>query len=92
MPVPSTIIGFRLTSVGTSYSLVRFDTAFIIGTGPMAYLTDWRMQRALQMLDDGRCSVQQVAARTGYRSPAAFSRAFAGKFGHPPSEHRRMAS
>ena len=69
----------------------RFAERFsdLMGTGPMAYLADWRLQKALSLLDDSRCSVQQVALRTGYRSPAAFTRAFAGKFGVPPTEYRR---
>jgi len=80
----------RLASeVGMSRS--RFAERFsdLMGTGPMAYLADWRLQKALSLLDDSRCSVQQVALRTGYRSPAAFTRAFAGKFGVPPTEYRR---
>lgn len=69
----------------------RFADRFseLLGMGPMAYLADWRLQKALSLLDDSRCSVQQVAHRTGYRSPAAFTRAFAHKFGIPPSEYRR---
>jgi AraC-like DNA-binding protein len=76
-------------AVGMSRS--RFAERFsdLMGAGPMSYLTDWRLQKALSLLDDARCSVQQVAARTGYRSPAAFTRAFTGKFGLAPSEYRR---
>ena len=66
----------------------RFRT--LIGMSPMGYLSEWRLQKALAMLDESRCSVQQVAARTGYQSPAAFTRAFAAKFGAPPSEYRRQ--
>ena len=75
--------------VGMSRS--RFAERFseLMGTGPMTYLSDWRLQKALSLLDDCRCSVQQVAIQTGYQSPAAFSRAFSGKFGLPPTEYRR---
>jgi AraC family transcriptional regulator, activator of mtrCDE len=76
-------------SVGMSRS--RFAERFsdLMGAGPMSYLTDWRLQKALSLLDDARCSVQQVASRTGYQSPAAFTRAFTGKFGLAPTEYRR---
>lgn len=87
---PWTVDGLA-SEIGMSRSRFAERFSTLIGTGPMAYLTDWRMQRALQLLDDSRCSIQQVAAQIGYRSPAAFSRAFASKFGHPPSEHRRIA-
>ena len=69
----------------------RFAERFkhLVGTGPMAYLSDWRLQKALALLDTSRASVKQVAGQTGYRSPAAFSRAFSGHFGLTPSEYRR---
>lgn len=65
----------------------RFST--LLGISPMKYLSEWRLQKALSLLDDTRHSIQQVAIETGYHSPAAFSRAFAGKFGVPPREYRR---
>jgi AraC-like DNA-binding protein len=79
------------SAVGMSRS--RFADRFreLVGTGPMTYVTDWRMQRALALLRDPRLSVQQVAQRTGYRSPAAFSRAFVQKFGRSPRADRRKA-
>lgn len=69
----------------------RFAERFkdLVGTGPMAYLLDWRLQKALSLLDGSRASVKQVASQTGYQSPAAFSRAFSGRFGLTPSEYRR---
>jgi len=75
--------------VGMSRS--RFAERFsgLIGSGPMAYLADWRLQKALSLLEDSRLSVQQIAVRTGYQSPAAFTRAFTGRFGSPPTEYRR---
>ena len=78
------------SEVGMSRS--RFANRFseALGQGPMSYLTDWRLQRALVLLSDARCSVNQAAIQTGYRSPAAFTRAFAGKFGKSPSEFRRL--
>ena len=70
----------------------RFAERFseLIGVGPMRYLADWRLQKALSLLNDPRCRVQQIASETGYRSPAAFTRAFAKKFGAPPTEYRRV--
>lgn len=77
--------------VGMSRS--RFAERFreLMSTGPMAYLSDWRLQKALAMLDDSRTSIQQVATHTGYQSPAAFTRAFTGKFGVSPRDYRRSA-
>jgi len=75
--------------VGMSRS--RFADRFgsLVGQGPMSYLSDWRLQKALSLLDNRGRSVQQVAAETGYQSPAAFTRAFAGKFGIAPTKYRQ---
>lgn len=72
----------------------RFAERFseLMGIGPMAYLSEWRLQKALALLDGSRSSVQQVAVQAGYRSPAAFTRAFAAKFGQSPTEYRRRTA
>ena len=68
----------------------RFSNRFssLVGSGPMAYLSDWRLQKAISMLDRSRMSIQEISNKTGYQSPSAFTRAFTGKFGLSPSEHR----
>lgn len=69
----------------------RFAERFhdLVGCGPLTYLSEWRLQRAKDLLSDRRVSVQEVAGRIGYQSPAAFTRAFANMFGQSPSEFRR---
>ena len=67
----------------------RFHT--MMGCAPMAYLADIRLQKAKNLLAETRQPVQIVAAQVGYRSPAAFSRAFANRFGRSPREARRAA-
>jgi AraC-like DNA-binding protein len=86
--MPWTVEGLA-SEVGMSRS--RFAERFgeALGMGPMAYLSEWRLQTALALLEDGRRSVQQVAHASGYRSPAAFSRAFGAKFGVAPTQWRR---
>lgn len=74
--------------VGMSRSSFADKFAELIGQGPMSYLSDWRLQKALFLLDESNIPVQQVAERIGYQSPAAFTRAFAGKFGLSPSQYR----
>ncbi|QCP52757.1 AraC family transcriptional regulator [Trinickia violacea] len=76
------------SEIGMSRS--RFAERFreLVGSGPMGYLTDWRLQKARLLLGQPRASVKEVAYRTGYRSPTAFSRAYAQKFGHPPKDSR----
>lgn len=69
----------------------RFSLRFqsLMGTGPMSYLADWRLQKALSLLDSSRLTVSQIANKTGYQSPSAFTRAFSGKFGVAPRMYRQ---
>lgn len=71
-------------------SRARFADQFTerVGEGPVSYLRGWRLQRAAALLDDTRLNVQQIAAKVGYESTAAFSRAFSQRFGIAPSEYR----
>ncbi len=69
-------------------ALAEHFTKFV-GTPPMQYLTNWRMQIAANHLLSTTDSVTVVANRVGYDSEAAFSRAFKKTVGTPPSEWRR---
>lgn len=79
------------SEVGMSRSSFADRFSELIGSGPMSYLSEWRLQKALSLLEDKQCSVQQAAAGTGYLSAAAFTRAFTARFGHSPREFRRQA-
>lgn len=72
----------------------RFAERFrdLVGMGPVSYISDWRLQKALAMLERSQSNIQEIAGRAGYMSAAAFTRAFAGKFGLAPSEYRRRAA
>ena len=78
----------------TGMSRSRFSDRFsqLMGMGPMKYLADWRLQKALVLLDEGRSSVQEIALQSGYQSTAAFSRAFANKFGCAPTAFKHEAA
>ena len=63
--------------------------AEMLGEPAMTYLTRWRMNLAYARLQDGDDTVGRIAGELGYRSEAAFSRAFSRTFGHPPGSARR---
>ena len=79
-------------AVGMSRS--RFAERFreLVGTGPMAYIAEWRLQRALNLLAASNAPIKTVAHSIGYRSAAAFTRAFSDRFGHSPKEQRKDKS
>jgi AraC-like DNA-binding protein len=63
----------------------------LVGEPAMQYLTRWRMNVAFDALRDDGATVGELAARLGYRSEAAFARAFKRVVGVPPGAVRRGA-
>lgn len=61
-----------------------------VGRSPLDYLTRWRMVKAGQMLRRGGLSLGQVAAKVGYESEAAFSKAFKREMGAAPGAWRAV--
>ncbi len=85
--------------IDTLAQLARMSrTAFVagfserVGVPPMQYVAAWRMRRAAMLLKDPRNSVGAVAARLGYRSEAAFRRAFKRLEGSGPGALRRTSA
>ena len=54
----------------------------LVGEPAMQYVTRWRMHVALHALKDDGATVAELANRLGYRSEAAFARAFKRVIGH----------
>ena len=52
------------------------------------YLTEYRMRRALLLLEEPSLQIQEVAARVGYQSIYSFSRAFKRCYGVSPLKYR----
>lgn len=65
----------------------RFTRA--VGLAPMAYLLNWRMALAKNMLRQSVRGVAEIAERVGYGSASAFSVAFARHVGLPPRRYAR---
>ena len=68
----------------------RFTEA--VGRAPIAYLTDWRMTVAADLLHEPGSSVSAVAARVGYPSPFTFSAAYKRHFGASPRHHLQASA
>lgn len=61
----------------------------LVGEPAMRYVTRWRMHVALNRLIEGGATVGELADSLGYRSEAAFSRAFKRIVGVAPGTARR---
>jgi AraC-like DNA-binding protein len=64
----------------------------LVGEPAMSYVTRWRMHLAAAALRDEGATVAELADRFGYRSEAAFARAFKRVVGQPPGAVRRAGS
>lgn len=59
----------------------------ISGLTPVDYLRNFRLSKAVELLDKHRFSVSEVAYQTGFSSPAYFSKCFKDVFNMTPSEY-----
>ncbi len=67
------------------YYIFRKNT----GMGAGQYLTNYRLNRAREMLVTGHLPVKEIAAGVGCPDPLYFSRSFRKRFGLSPSEARK---
>ncbi len=63
----------------------------LVGEPVMSYVTRWRMYVANDLLQRDGTTVAELAGQLGYRSEAAFARAFKRIMGVPPGTVRRAA-
>jgi AraC-like DNA-binding protein len=63
----------------------------LVGEPAMSYVARWRMNVAADALRHDDATVAELAYRLGYRSEAAFSRAFKRVVGVPPGAVRKSA-
>lgn len=56
-----------------------------VGKSPNTFLRDYRLKKALELLEKQSCNISEVAYQTGFSSPAYFSKCFHKKYGILPS-------
>jgi AraC-like DNA-binding protein len=72
--------------VGLSDRSLRRGFQSIFGVSPIAYLINYRLKQAEQILRDQDLTIAQVARKVGYSSPSRFAAAFKQRFGISPGE------
>ncbi|MEP0959051.1 AraC family transcriptional regulator [Microcoleus sp. FACHB-1515] len=60
----------------------------VFGTTAFGYLRQHRMERASQLLSEGRLNVKEVARSVGYANQSRFAAAFRQQFGVNPKSYR----
>ena len=74
--------------VGVSRSLLASRFSHLLGQPTKQYITQWRLQLALNLLRSTDSSIAQIANQVGYDSEYAFNRAFKRFVGVPPATWR----
>ena len=74
---------------GTSRSVLAERFQHLVGSSPIAYLTQWRMLLAANQLRTSTAPLSRIAEDVGYLTDTAFSRAFRREYGLPPGAWRR---
>ena len=86
--------GLSMDQIAEACSLSgsRFSHLFKrqVGTTPMAYLEDVRLDKARNMLEESPFNISEIAYRAGFESLAYFSRRFSLKTGFSPREYRKL--
>jgi transcriptional regulator GlxA family with amidase domain len=77
---------------GLSRSALSERFAMVMRISPIRYMPDWRLYSASVELTTGDRPITAIAFDAGYRTEAAFNRAFARAYGAPPAAWRRQAA
>jgi AraC-like DNA-binding protein len=63
-----------------------------IGTTPIQYLKQYRIQQAARLLKETPEKVSEIASRCGFQDMSYFTKVFREVFGCVPTEYRKNAS
>lgn len=91
-PAERWTVGALAAAAGVSRAHFAKRFTEVMGRPPLAYLTEWRMCLAEDLLADPDLSVAAVAKTVGYADPFAFSTAFKRLHGRSPREFRARAA
>jgi len=72
-------------NLGFSKSKLYRTMMDLVGKSPNIFLRDYRLNKALDLLQKQNSNISEIAYQTGFNSPAYFSKCFHTKFGILPS-------
>ncbi len=85
-------VGDLGAEVGASRAALAKRFSALVGQPPMAFLTEWRLALAADLLLEPGATVEGVARRVGYSTGFALSAAFKRVRGCSPRDHRAAAA
>jgi TolB-like protein/AraC-like DNA-binding protein len=75
-------------AVGISRSQLHRRLQSINGKSASRFIRDYRLEKAMKMLQDNVATVAEIAYRVGFNSPTYFNTCFHDYYGYPPGEAR----
>jgi len=78
-----------IKDLGYSKSKLYRSMIPLTGKSPNTFIKEYRLNRALQLLNNQVLNISEVAFETGFNSPAYFTRAFKKQFGLLPTNFTR---
>ncbi|TVZ28287.1 helix-turn-helix protein [Gillisia sp. Hel_I_86] len=72
-------------NLGYSKSKLYRTMMNLVGKSPNIFLRDYRLDKALELLEKQNCNISEIGYQTGFNSPAYFSKCFHKKYGILPS-------
>jgi signal transduction histidine kinase/CheY-like chemotaxis protein/ligand-binding sensor domain-containing protein len=73
---------------GLSRSSFFKKLKMITGLAPVDFIKEFRVQRAMQLLEAGETNISQIAYKVGMDDPRYFSKCFKQKYGMNPREYK----
>lgn len=86
-------VDWSLTSLGTQTGMSRatlirnFETS--VGLSPIAYLVNWRLVKAYNLVKYSTETLEQIAESVGFKSASTLNKSFKRRYGRTPSNLRR---
>ena len=78
------VIGLSM-EMGMSRTSIFSKVKALTGQSPQAFLTNYRLNKAMELLKTRDFNISEVAYKVGFATLTGFSRSFKNKFGIPPS-------
>ncbi len=80
-------VTFLITEAGISRSLLHLKLKNLTGCSATEFIRSIRLREAVKLIAEGKCNISEAAYKTGFSSPAYFTRRFKEFFGTSPKQY-----
>ncbi|WP_163324666.1 hybrid sensor histidine kinase/response regulator transcription factor [Draconibacterium mangrovi] len=84
---PNLDVTFLVNEIGISRSLLHVKLKKLTDCSATEFIRSIRLREAVKLIADGKCNISEAAYKTGFSSPAYFSRRFKEYFGVTPKAY-----